>query len=75
VAHFIAQELLGDGLHHWIAAAQGQQAEINFGDEFGGEEHLNVELQIHQIAQPAEDGVRPLLLQQRSAQMFHRSRE
>jgi len=47
MAHFIAQELFGDGLDDGIAAAQGEQAEIDFGDEFGGEKHLNVELEVH----------------------------
>jgi len=63
VAHFIAQELFGDGLDDGIAAAQGEETEIDFGDEFGREEHLDVELQIHEVAHPAEDGVGPLLLE------------
>ena len=44
VAHFIAQEFFGDGLHDGIAATKGEEAEIDLGDEFGGEEHLDVEL-------------------------------
>jgi hypothetical protein len=43
MAHFIPQELPGDGLHHWIAATQRKQAEIDLCDEFGGGKDLNVE--------------------------------
>jgi hypothetical protein len=61
--------VFGDGLDDGIAATQREQAEIDFGDEFGGEEHLDVELEVHEIAHPAEDGVGPLLLEQGAAQM------
>jgi len=69
VAHFIAQEFFGDGLDDGIAATQGEQAKIDFSYKFGCEQHLDVELEVHEIAHPAEDRVRPLLLEQSAAQM------
>jgi len=75
VAHFIAQEFFGDGLNNGITATQRKQTEINFGDEFGCEEHLDVELKVHQIAHPAEDGIGPLLLQQGAAQVCDGARQ
>jgi hypothetical protein len=69
MAHFITQQLFCDGLDDGIAATQGEEAEIDLGDEFGGQEHLDVELEVHQVPHPAEDGVGPLLLKQVSAQM------
>ena len=69
VAHFIAQEFFGDGLDDGVAATQSEEAEIDFGDEFGGKEHLDVKLEVHEVAHPAEDGVGPLLLEQGAAQM------
>jgi len=75
MAHLVAQELFGNGLDDGIAATQGEQAEINFRDEFGGEQHLDIELKVHQIAHPAEDGVGPLLLEQSAVQMDDGSRQ
>jgi hypothetical protein len=75
VAHFIAQEFLGDGLDDRIAATQSEETKIDFGDEFGREEHLDVELEVHEVAHPAEDGVSPLLLEQRATQMRDSARK
>jgi hypothetical protein len=69
VAHFIAQDFFGNGLHNGVAATQREQTVVSFGNEFRSEEDLDVELKVHQIAHPAEDGVGPLLFQQGAAQM------
>lgn len=73
--HLVAQEFFCDDLHDGITATQREQSKIDFGDELGGEQDLDVELEVHEITHPAEDGVGPLFLEQSAAQMEHRACE
>ncbi len=61
--HLVTQQFLGDDLHDGITATQREQAKIDFGDELSGEQDLDVELEVHEITHPTEDGVGPLFLE------------
>lgn len=75
VLHLIPQEFVGDFFHHGVGAAEVKRAEIDLGDQFRREQHLDGELEIHEETQAAENGVRPLLREQFAAEMLHSAGE
>ena len=69
VLHLVPQQLVGDLFHRRIGAAKVEKTKVHLGDQFGGEEDLDVELEVHEVSRPAEDGVRPLLVKLRLLQV------
>ena len=67
--HFIREEFARHESYRGIWHSKIETAKIHLGDEFGREEHLDIELHIHQHTQSAEDGVGPLLLNRSAAEM------
>lgn len=60
---FICEELAGDLINGRIGHAEVEISKINFRDQLGSEEHLDVELDIHKNTKGTKDGVGPLLFQ------------
>jgi hypothetical protein len=63
VPDFVAKDFLTDILDERIAGVPREEGVVHFGDEFGGEKNLNIELEIDDGAEAAEDGVGPLFLE------------
>jgi hypothetical protein len=69
VFHFVPVDFLADVFDERIVYVFSEEGVVDFGDEFGDEEDLDVELEIDDGAEAAEDGVGPLFLEADSVEV------